>query len=310
MPNRALAIPEHKEIAVIQDFDTIRKLQDTAEIISQFDLTLTERNNLVEKQGFLAIRAGELYAGLEDNPGGERGKDGRYHSLPKETKGTKRQDAEEELGKSRKTIAQWVKMAEIPNAYHRVEKYCEECDEGQEEATLNGLYKAMLGVIADRYTGNAENYTPQDVIDDVREVLGAIDLDPASCEVAQRTVQAASYFTKDDNGLEKKWRGNVFLNPPYNMPLIQQFIDKLIDELPNLRAAILLTNDQTDTKWFHKCAKKASHICLPEGRISFYTVRGARTAPTNGQTFFYFGKDVDKFKTVFTKRGLIVEVVK
>jgi hypothetical protein len=44
-------------------------------------------------------------------------------------------------------------------------------------------------------TGEFERYTPSYYIETVRMVLGEIDLDPASSEIAQKTVKAAQYFT-------------------------------------------------------------------------------------------------------------------
>jgi hypothetical protein len=69
-------------------------------------------------------------------------------------------------------------------------------------------------------TENGEHYTPPDVIAAVKHTLGAIDLDPASCEIANRTVGAKHYYTKADSGLAKPWRvadeppSRVFCNPP------------------------------------------------------------------------------------------------
>ncbi len=90
------------------------------------------------------------------------------------------------------------------------------------------------------------------------------------------------------------------------MPLIRQFTDKLIDELPNIKSAILLTNNNTDTLWFYKCAINAETICFTKGRISFYKDEGIRTQPTNGQAFFYFGRNTEKFYEVFSEIGLIM----
>ena len=59
-----------------------------------------------------------------------------------------------------------------------------------------------------------EHHTPHDVLVLVREVLGRIDLDPASCATANRAVRAARFFAKADNGLAQPWSGLVFLNPP------------------------------------------------------------------------------------------------
>jgi hypothetical protein len=142
----------------------------------------------------------------------------------------------------------------------------------------------------------------------VRSVLGGIDLDPASCEMAQKVVQAKKYYTVKESGLLHPWAGRVFLNPPYSVPLIQQFTDKLLKELPNIESAILLTNDQTDTLWWQKCAAKAAAVCFNKGRVGFYTPERARTAPTNGQTFQYFGPDPERFAEVFRDTGTVMSL--
>jgi len=62
-----------------------------------------------------------------------------------------------------------------------------------------------------------EWYTPHRYIEGVRRVLGEIDLDPASCEFANRTIKAKCYYTEQDNGLAREWPGRVFCNPPYGL---------------------------------------------------------------------------------------------
>jgi len=173
------------------------------------------------------------------------------------------------------------------------------------------LYDANLlqKALVTKHTGNQENYTPKVVIDAVRNVLGDIDLDPASCPEAQEIVQAGKYFTEEDNGLDSPWFGRVFLNPPYQHPTIKEFTDKLISELPHIQSAILLTNNNTDTQWFVKCAMNADLMCLTTGRINFYTSEIEKTMPTNGQAFFYFGDNPEAFAEVFKDRGLIVKVI-
>jgi hypothetical protein len=61
------------------------------------------------------------------------------------------------------------------------------------------------------YTGNNEWYTPAKYIEAARAVLGSIDVDPASNNIAQRIVGAAKYYTKENSGLDKEWHGNVWL---------------------------------------------------------------------------------------------------
>ena len=54
-------------------------------------------------------------------------------------------------------------------------------------------------------SGKVEYYTPPAIIEAARQTMGGIDLDPASCEQANRTVQAANYFSAEDNGLLQPW---------------------------------------------------------------------------------------------------------
>lgn len=162
------------------------------------------------------------------------------------------------------------------------------------------------GVLVGKFTGDPEGYTPKEYIEAAREVMGSIDLDPASNEYAQQTVKAKVYYTKADDGLHQDWSGNVFLNPPYCHPEIRMFISKLLAHYSagEISQAILLTNNNTDTQWFYDAASIASAICFTKGRINFYKPDGSTTQPVNGQTFFYFGSSIDKFKTIFTKVGL------
>lgn len=167
-------------------------------------------------------------------------------------------------------------------------------------------------VIATKFTGDPENYTPSEYIEAVRSVMGGIDLDPASNGFAQKTVKAKTFYTEKEDGLEQEWTGRVFLNPPYNSGVIDRFVEKLVSTFEShngIKSAILLTNDNTDTAWFHRAANRASAICLLRGRINFYKEDGPPTSPTNGQTFFYFGNETAKFRKVFGAFGLIVRVI-
>ena len=69
--------------------------------------------------------------------------------------------------------------------------------------------------------------------------------------------------------------------------------------------AILLTNNNTDTKWWHLAARHAGAVCFTAGRINFYKDSGEKARPTNGQTFFYFGDGLEAFRHAFSEFGLI-----
>lgn len=67
-------------------------------------------------------------------------------------------------------------------------------------------------------SASVEHYTPAEIVERARRVLGVIDLDPASCEEANKVVQARAIYTREQNGLRQSWcvceRAHVWLNPP------------------------------------------------------------------------------------------------
>jgi phage N-6-adenine-methyltransferase len=156
-------------------------------------------------------------------------------------------------------------------------------------------------------TGEDEWHTPREYVDLARAVLGGIDLDPATSEQAQETVQADRYFTAEHDGLKHQWPGRVWLNPPYARSLIPQFVHKLCEEIVagRVTAAIMLTHNYTDTTWFHEAAQLAGAICFPQGRVTFCAPDGELANPTQGQTFFYFGKDTRRFGDLFRDVGRV-----
>jgi hypothetical protein len=78
-----------------------------------------------------------------------------------------------------------------------------------------------------------EWYTPSPFVEAARNVMGGIELDPASHEEANRTVRAERFFTEQDNGLMKPWGGSIFLNPPGG--LVGEFWLKLEKEAQSWR---------------------------------------------------------------------------
>ena len=158
-------------------------------------------------------------------------------------------------------------------------------------------------------TGENEWYTPNQHIELARQVLGHIDLDPASSAQANEVVRADRFFTEKQNGLEQDWFGRVWLNPPYAQPFIADFARKLLVELEigRVESAIALTHNYTDTSWFHWLAEMASCICFTRGRVKFVSPQGELAAPTQGQAFFYFGPSTDRFADVFDETGFVVK---
>ena len=156
-------------------------------------------------------------------------------------------------------------------------------------------------------TGKIEWYTPRKYIDSAVSVMGGIDLDPASSDVAQKVIEAKTYYTIEDDGLSHPWKGRVWLNPPYAAIIIRKFVDKLIAHLMtgDVTQAIMLTHNNVDTLWFHKAADVCSALCLTLGRVRFYDESGSGNSPTHGHAFMYFGNQTRKFAKEFRRYGSI-----
>lgn len=157
-------------------------------------------------------------------------------------------------------------------------------------------------------SGNNEWYTPAEFIESAREVMGSIDLDPASNDIANQVVKAEKYYTAETNGLDKTWRGNVWMNPPYASELIGKFVDKLVAERSNYEQAIVLVNNATETEWFNKIISVSSAVCFPKSRVKFYMPDGKTGAPLQGQAVLYIGKNTQRFTDSFQKMGWVAIV--
>ena len=156
--------------------------------------------------------------------------------------------------------------------------------------------------------GNDEWYTPQEYIVAAQKVMGGIDLDPASSDLDNKTVQVERYYTIDNSALDKEWSGRVWMNPPFSMPLIEQFIAKAIAEYRagHIEQAVIVTNNATDTGWFHNLLKEAGVACLSRGRVRFSSPKNDGVSPRQGQSFFYLGNRVAQFVKEFARYGTIV----
>ena len=159
-----------------------------------------------------------------------------------------------------------------------------------------------------RSSGNNEWYTPAEFIGAARAVLGGFDLDPASSEIANRTVQAHRYFTSEDDGLAEEWPlGRIWMNPPYAQPIIGKFAEKMAREVQRGSSAIVLVNNATETGWFQTMATEASAICFPKGRIRFLDPEGNSSGvPLQGQAIIYCGELPADFEDEFSRFGLVV----
>ena len=159
---------------------------------------------------------------------------------------------------------------------------------------------------------SVEWYTPRWVIELAEAaVRGTFDLDPASCEVANRNVQAKRIYTEEDNGLIQTWKADrLFLNPPYGRGKnagAKVWIWKLLGERSsgNVKQAVLLVNATPDRKWFRPLWDWP--ICFLYDRICFEGPNSTgRANPTYGNVLVGFGVDEQRFESALCKHGKVI----
>lgn len=155
-------------------------------------------------------------------------------------------------------------------------------------------------------SGNNEWYTPTCFIESARTVMNGIDLDPASSDIANKSVQATVYYTQDNSGLDKEWHGNVWMNPPYARDLFPLFVDKLI--VSDITQYITLTNNNTETQSGFKLLSYSDVVCFVNKRIKFVAPDGTLgKTPLQGQMICYKGANVSGFIKQFSQYGVCLE---
>ena len=146
---------------------------------------------------------------------------------------------------------------------------------------------------------SVEWYTPIHIVESVLKTLGSVDLDPCSNSTTNPTVPAKTLYTKTENGLDKKWQGRVYMNPPYGRE-IREWVEKLNDEYNtgNIIEAITLLPARTDTAWF-KILRNYPR-CFIHGRLKFGNAKSSAPFPS---VAIYLGVQQEKFEQVFSELG-------
>jgi len=183
-------------------------------------------------------------------------------------------------------------------------EYCNNI--GSSKGVVNKWLKQWFEIVhVSQNSGENEWYTPSPIVESAKSLMGSIDLDPASSEIANKNIKAKKIFTEKDNGLEQEWSGNIWMNPPYAQPLINKFSEKLVSELSNIKQACVLVNNATETNWLQNMMKECNVICFVKGRVKFIDIKGnASGAPLQGQVILYFGENVEGFYNNFKGFGI------
>lgn len=169
-------------------------------------------------------------------------------------------------------------------------------------------------------TGNNERYTPDYIIQAVRQVIGDIDLDPASSDAANGIIQAKRYYTAERDGLAQDWTAeSLWMNPPYSRGDIDAFVEKLAAEVQRgaVKRAMVITHNATETRWCRALLDNCAAFCLLKERVDFSTPGEQGGGTLRGQIVFLLGwslrgaegepnwEYLDRFNEVFSDLGKV-----
>lgn len=103
----------------------------------------------------------------------------------------------------------------------------------------------------------------------IRNALGGtIDLDPCAADPRLDAIRAArSCVFPASDGLRAKWKGTVYVNPPYSR--MKEWHAKILEEQQRCERVLVLVPLRPSSRWWRELAAQADFIGVPASRISF-----------------------------------------
>lgn len=243
-------------------------------------------------------RLGELCAALPQNPAG-----GRPPKTGLDSKPVSKRGELQRLGIGRGQAVRWERVAAVP-----MDDFAERLRHGRERLEQGKNAKPIDGTASAAEHDSDSWGTPEPYAIAARELLGGIELDPASNAAANNVIRAERFYTIADSGLAHDWHARtVFLNPPFSRPSCAKFVERFIEsfEAKHFGSGIVLVNNATDTGWFHSMLKRFP-VCFTLGRIAFLVGGNPIDQNRQGQALFYAGPDEAGFATSFSRFGTVV----
>ena len=148
-------------------------------------------------------------------------------------------------------------------------------------------------VIRDRDEYASELYTKSGTISAIRSYFGGvIELDPASCAVANRTIRARRFFTKEMDGLKQDWSANrIFVNPPFCD--LKQWTEKIKYEAGVLHNGkpkeMFVIVPCRETEWMKELLPSTTAVLMPHKRMQFWSERKDNIYIRDATFVLYFG---------------------
>lgn len=115
------------------------------------------------------------------------------------------------------------------------------------------------------FTSNKEDWeTPQYLFDELDKEF---DFDIDVC-ADDKNCKVSDYFSKELNGLNQSWGGQIcWLNPPYGRK-IGEWVKKAYEESQKGATVVCLLPSRTCTRWFHDYCLKGE-VRFIKGRFHF-----------------------------------------
>ena len=253
-------------------------------------------------------------------------------SVPKATRSGYRKDAEaiSDEGFERTAEAVRAKAEGAPAAGHKLDRATVRAAgaveaEGGDPGDLKAVEvkKRALSDARKRSSpqgdggSSAASYAPRHIVDVGRKLLGgAIDLDPASCEAANRHVGAAVFHDRaaaSPDGLKAEWPkgATVWLHLPHDDGLAERFVKRVLEHAKTGAPVVLLTDNRSQTPWAQSLLKAARGVCFVAGDVKFLRPRPddptaldeAPAASPHGQMLVGFNVDGALFRQLCTLLG-------
>lgn len=288
-------------LAVRPPIETAKDLRDRlAALCTYYRGKVDVYNELYEGQLRTERYIGQVIAEMPKNNGGRPG-------LTTNTVLVVNPPTLKDLGFTDMQSKRLQQLADVPE--ERFNKYIEAKKEAADrivKADLldsHAMSQAMKTLTSEE---TPEWYTPPMIVDRARRCLGGIDLDPASNATAQQWINAAAYYTADDNGLTQSWAGRVWLNPPFDDTAA--WVDQIDAEYMSgqVTAAILLVNSAPGYNWWEDLWRRRP-VCMLRERLCFVPSIGEPAGQAKkGQTIAYYGPDIDRFIEAFGDIGRII----
>ncbi len=125
-------------------------------------------------------------------------------------------------------------------------------------------------------TSNTDEWpTPQWLFDELDKEFD-FNLDVCSTD---QNAKCDRHFTKTDDGLNKKWDGFCWMNPPYGRE-ISKWVKKAKESAEEGAVVVCLLPARTDTRWFHDFIYNKAEIRFLKGRLKFGDSKNSAPFPS------------------------------